>query len=113
MKPFSYAFGSRSYLEKEPMQVYFLSNNNKNKPKKQATDTALGVTTEWYSNQLAVLLAQKKKKFLIPEILETYLYKNYGCIFPFVLFLGFLGGFLVHGNYFKNDILCRAIPISM
>lgn len=33
--------------------------------------------------------SEKKKKFLIPEILETYLCKNYGCIFPFGFFFVF------------------------
>lgn len=46
MKFFSHTFGSCSSLEKDPMQVSFLSNtSNKNKPKKQATDIALGETT--------------------------------------------------------------------
>lgn len=63
MKPFPHTIGTCASLEKEPMQISVLSNNNKNKQKKQATGIALGDATEWYSSQVAVLLGQKTKVF--------------------------------------------------
>ena len=56
------------------------------KGKKKATDIALRRATEQWSNQLVVLLPQKKIfMFLIPEILQAYSCENYGYLFHFVL----------------------------
>lgn len=77
--------------KKNQWRFLFLTKTRTTKQQRNKRNKLLilhsGETTEWYSNQLAVLLAQKTF-FSISEILETYSCKNYGCIFLFGFFWG-------------------------